>query len=343
MDATRTRASWRGVLRLLSSTPVRIVCTAMGVALLVHNVDAGAALRALGGVDPAWLLLAMLLTAVAYGLSVTEWGVLLRAASGAPWRRIGSWQVQSVFLGAVVPGGAGGDALRAVHAANVAGTARGLASLLCSRMAGSCGMAAWALLGAIVLRAQFGWITVAAAGALVALIIAGWCAALFAAPLITRCSRLPHKPLRYGATLVAPLSDALRWFRDRGDALGWAILSGVVGWTVNLLSLAALARAVGVDAGPDLFAVVLPLSLLTTLAPFAVSGIGLREGVLVGLLVHAGVEPHRAGALAVLVDLQPLPVALAGAMLWLGERGATRRLGGDARRTLPPAPALPAR
>src|SRR5690348_8835536 len=130
-------------LRRLGSTPVRIAGTALGVILLLRGVDAGAALRSLAGVDPGWLLASALLTAVAYALSVVEWGVLLRAAAfgaGVSWRRVGSWQVQSVFVGAVVPGGAGGDALRAVHASRVAGTSRGLASLLCSRMAGSCGM-----------------------------------------------------------------------------------------------------------------------------------------------------------------------------------------------------------
>jgi uncharacterized protein (TIRG00374 family) len=327
VDATKGGGGFRRALRVLQSTPVRIAGTGIGVALLLHGVDAGAAARSLAGVDPGWLLLSVLLTGVAYALSVVEWGVLLRAASpAATWRRIGSWQVQSVFAGSVVPGGAGGDALRAVHASGVAGSGRGLASLVCSRMAGSCGMASWALLGAVLLNAEFGWITVAAAAALVGLIMLGWVTALAAAPLVARCTVHRSKTLRRGATLALPLTDALRWFRGRRDALGWSVVAGVLGWTVNLFSLAALGRAVGVDAGPQLFAVVLPLSLLTTLAPFAVSGIGLREGVLVGLLVHAGVEPHRAGALAVLVDLQPLPVALCGAMLWLTERsGAAAR------------------
>ena len=306
----RDAAAWgRTILRLLGSTPVRIAGTAAGVLLLLRGVDAGAAMHSLAGVDVSWLLASVLLTAVAYGLSIVEWGVLLRAASRhISWRRIGSWQVQSVFVGTVVPGGAGGDALRALHATRVAGSGRGLASLLCSRMAGSCGMAAWALAGALLLRQRFGWITVAAAAALVALIALGWLVALLAAPLL---SRLRH---------IAPLTDALRWFRGHRRALRNAVVAGVAGWTVNLLSLAALARAIGVDAGPTLFAVAIPLSLLTTLVPFAVSGIGLREGVLVGLLVHAGVDVHRAAALAVLVDLQPLPVALLGAALWLGER-----------------------
>ncbi len=305
---------------------MRVAGTALGVLLLIRGVDAGAAMRSLAGVDPGWLLLSVLLTAVAYALSVVEWGVLLRAASpGARWRRVFSWQVQSVFLGSVVPGGAGGDALRAVQAARIAGSGRGLASLLCSRMAGSCGMASWALLGAVLLRPQFGWITVAAASVLVSLVALGWLVALRAAPAVTRFGGCRVRLVRRVAQLAMPLTDALHWFRRRGDALGWSVVAGVAGWTVNLLSLVAMARALGVSAGPDLFAVVVPLSLLTTLAPFAVSGIGLREGVLVGLLVHAGVDLHRAGALAVLVDLQPLPVALLGAWLWLGDRSVARR------------------
>ena len=335
MEAIEAARRWRATLRVLGSMPVRIAGTAVGVLLLLRGVDVAGAVRSLAGVDARWLLASILLTAAAYALSVVEWGVLLRAASDeVSWRRVGSWQVQSVFLGSVVPGGAGGDALRAVHASRVAGTSRGLASLLCSRMAGSCGMATWALLGALLLRAQFGWITVAAAAVLVSLIAVGWVVALGAAPLVQRLQHCRHRALHGIAALALPLTDALRWFRDRGDAISASVVAGVLGWTVNLLSLAALARAVGADVGPELFAVVLPLSLLTTLAPFAVSGIGLREGVLVGLLVHTGIEPHRAAALAVLVDLQPVPVALCGAALWLNVASRDRRQ---------PAHAVPAR
>jgi uncharacterized membrane protein YbhN (UPF0104 family) len=191
-------------------------------------------------------------------------------------------------------------------------------------------MATWALLSALALHAMFGWITVAAAAVLVLAIAAGWALALTAGPLVARCSRHSLRLVRRGATLAMPLTDALHRFREHRGALGWSVVSGVAGWTVNLFSLAALAHAVGVDAGPQLFAVVMPLSLLTTLVPFAVSGIGLREGVLVGLLIHAGVAPQRAGALAVLVDLQPLPVALCGAWLWLTER-STRQTGRQTR------------
>ena len=187
-------------------------------------------------------------------------------------------------------------------------------------------MATWALAGALLLRTEFGWITVIAAVLLVALIAVGWLTAFTAAPLVRR-GLLVASPriVARSAWLVMPLTDALGWFRRRGDAVCASVAAGVAGWTVNLLALAALAHAVGAEVGPALFAVALPLSLLTTLVPFAVSGIGLREGVLIGLLAHAGVEPHRAAALAVLVDLQPLPAALLGAALWLSAASRDRR------------------
>jgi uncharacterized protein (TIRG00374 family) len=312
--------------RLLRSPLLRALGTCIGVVLLLHGVDLGATLRSLANADLGWLALAMLLTAVAYALSVVEWGALLRAAAPrVGWGRVTSWQVQSVFLGCVVPGGAGGDALRALHAVRAAGRGRGLASLLCSRMAGSVGMASWALLGALLLQGSFGWPVVLASAVLVLLIAVGWLLAMTAAPRVRCLQAHSLCVVRRAAGLAAPLTDALRGFRDHPRALGWSVASGVAGWTVNLLSLVALARAVGVAEGPQLFAVAIPLSLLTTVIPFAVNGIGLREGVLVGLLVHAGVDAHRAAAVALLVDLQPLPVALCGAALWLTGRTRTQR------------------
>ena len=51
--------------------------------------------------------------------------------------------------------------------------------------------------------------------------------------------------------------------------------------------------------------------------PLAVRGIGIREGVLVGMLAHLGIDPGHAIALAILLDLQLLPFALlGGALVW---------------------------
>ena len=54
-----------------------------------------------------------------------------------------------------------------------------------------------------------------------------------------------------------------------------------------------------------------------TLLPISVNGLGVREGLLVGLLARAGVGAAAGTALALFVDLQGLPFALAGAGLCL--------------------------
>jgi hypothetical protein len=91
---------------------------------------------------------------------------------------------------------------------------------------------------------------------------------------------------------------------------------GVASWGVNLLALTALAHAVGIGTNPEVFALVIPISLLGTLAPFSVNGLGLREGILVTLLAHDGIGTTQAASVSLLVDLQMLPFAVAGAVIW---------------------------
>ena len=70
-----------------------------------------------------------------------------------------------------------------------------------------------------------------------------------------------------------------------------------------------------------------PAALTVTVLPVSINGLGLREGLLVALVLHAGGAPAQAAALAVLVDVQPVPFALAGGVLWLARSKAHRRGG----------------
>jgi uncharacterized iron-regulated membrane protein len=90
----------------------------------------------------------------------------------------------------------------------------------------------------------------------------------------------------------------------------------VASWGFNLLALTAMAHAVGISTDPEVFALVIPISLLGTLAPFSVNGLGLREGILVGLLAHDGIGTTQAASVSLLVDLQMVPFAVAGAVIW---------------------------
>jgi glycosyltransferase 2 family protein len=137
------------------------------------------------------------------------------------------------------------------------------------------------------------------------------------------------------ANLLHPFTGAFRAYRRVPRVLVQCMAIGTVGWGINLCALALFARALGIHADWSLFAVAIPITLLATLAPFSMNGLGLREGVLVGLLAHAGVNSAHAGSLAVLIDLQMVPFALFGAVLWMRRRksGATE----DAAPQLTPA------
>lgn len=122
--------------------------------------------------------------------------------------------------------------------------------------------------------------------------------------------------------LLHPFTAAFQGYRHRPAVLGRCLVVGAAGWGVNLCALVVFARAVGVDAGWSIFAVAIPVTLLATLAPFSVNGVGLREGVLVGLFTHAVVDAGHVGALSLLIDVQMLPFALCGAVVWLRIRRA---------------------
>ncbi len=108
-----------------------------------------------------------------------------------------------------------------------------------------------------------------------------------------------------------------------------SIVAGGVGWGLNLVSMEAFSRALGYDISWGVFAVALPLALVVTFIPISANGIGIREGVLVLLLVQFHVPVAVAAAMALFVDFQLLPFAAAGGVVHLAEatvRSAYRRL-----------------
>jgi uncharacterized membrane protein YbhN (UPF0104 family) len=154
----------------------------------------------------------------------------------------------------------------------------------------------------------------------VTLAAAAWAAALCAAPAVRRMGGHRRRTVRRLAGLLHPLTEAMSWYRGRGGVVGASLAAGAAGWGLHLLSLQALGRAVGIDVSPAIFALLVPVALLATLLPVTVNGMGVREGVLVALLARYGVDAHRAAVLAVLADLQALPIALVGAALWFSRR-----------------------
>lgn len=310
--AERVLVPLRPVLR---STAVRVAGSLLGLAILLHAVRLSSLLHDARHADLRWVAVGVGLTCVGFLAGVVQWGVLLRGGGGTgtvSWRSVASWEAQSIFACHVLPSPVAGDTVRAVSACRARGAGTGLGSILASRLASGLAMSLWGLAGAVALRGVFGPSVLAAGAAGVAVVAAIWIVAL-------------------GASRVGRRLEPVRAIRSviRGGRVAVCLLVAAAAWGLQLLALQAFGRAVGIHASITLFAVAVPISLLATWAPVSVNGVGLREGVMAGVLVHAGVGAGNAGALSLLVDVQMLPIALGGALVWMCAR--RRRGRGDPR------------
>jgi glycosyltransferase 2 family protein len=304
------------VVRLASSRWLRVAGTLAGLALLVHAVDLGRAAQVLLHIDPAWTLAAMALTAVTAVTGTLEWGLMLRAAAPhVGWRPLASWYLQGLFVGHVTPSG-GGYTVQVLAAGRVAGRRRVVAALAAARMSGTLAMAAWGLVGAVALHSLVGGGVLAGSALYVGCMISVWPLAFASHRVTAVCRGRSSRLWRSLAGHIEPFTATFQLLRRRPATVLVTLLVSGAGWGLQILALVALGHAIGVQAPWTVYAVSVPIALLAGVAPISLGGIGLREGVLVGLLTHWGVDPGHAGAVAVLLDLQRVPLALAGAVLF---------------------------
>jgi len=323
----------RHVLSAFLGSPwVRLVGSVVAVALFIHGVDLPKALQLYGHLAPGWTVLAVSLAALSVVASIAEWGVLLRGGGHhMDWSFLGSWYLKGLFVNQVVPAGVGGDAVRALHLGKMTGHGPMVASLLASRMAGTLAMSWWALAAAIIARDRLKIPVVTGFVAFAAAMIVAWTLALIS-DIVRR--RIPHRFLLATKVghLLHPLTGAFDTYRDRPNhTVGRSIAAGILAWGLNLFSMATFSLALSSYVSWSVFALTLPLALLATFVPISANGIGIREGVVVLLLVQTHVAVAPATALALFVDLQMLPFAVLGGLVYLAEHGAGRR-GGPAQR-----------
>jgi uncharacterized membrane protein YbhN (UPF0104 family) len=84
-----------------------------------------------------------------------------------------------------------------------------------------------------------------------------------------------------------------------------------------------LARAVGLDVGPDVWFFAWPLAKLLALAPISISGLGVREAALAALMAPFGANPAVVVAVGLLWQSVLFGGGLVGTLaLMLAERKA---------------------
>jgi uncharacterized protein (TIRG00374 family) len=305
---------------------VRLTGSVVAVALFVHGVDLPQALRLYGRLVPGWVFLAVGLAALSVVASVAEWGVLLRGSGNRlDWSFLGSWYLKGLFVNQITPAGVGSDAMRALQVGKVTGHGPMVASLVASRMAGTLAMSWWALAAAVITRDRLDIPAVTGFVIFAAAMIVAWVLALVAEQVRRRIPKhrtIPHAMGQF----VRPFTSAFERYRGHvNHTVGRSIAAGILAWGLNLFSMAAFSLALRTHVSWSVFALVLPIALLATFVPISANGIGVREGLVVLLLVQAHVALSTATALSLFVDLQLLPFAVLGGMVYLVEHRRHRR------------------
>jgi uncharacterized membrane protein YbhN (UPF0104 family) len=245
------------------------------------------------------------------GVAFVQWWLLLPRPAA---RRHGSRThlfLRSSFLGLVVPAGVGGDAMRVRVAGRSVGYGPAIAAVATSRLLTLLSAAAWTLVGTLFLVDLLG-----DAGPVVAMIViivvAG--AGLTAFHFDDMWGR--RRSWRRLSQLRDEFLRALASYR-RPSLLFSVLAVAGLSWGLNIASLVLFAVAIGASVPWPLLAVGLAVSTAVTALPITVNGFGVREGVLIAILVKGGVSLATATTLTVFVDIQLIPLALAGAGSWL--------------------------
>jgi hypothetical protein len=296
---------------------MRLAGTAVGVAVLIHGIDTRQAFVGLREADARWLLLGAALTLLSLAAGTVGWGLLVRSRQRVCWRTLASWYAQGVVASQIVPAGVGGDVVRGVQVTRSAGGPSALACIVGTRVAGAVAMVFCGLAGAVLLRPALGSGTLASVALCAAAVVVCGILALNAEKIIVKLTAGGGWRARLAPPL-RPFAAVLSGFGRHAGLVGRVVLLGFAGWALQLFALTILARSVGVSVSWPVVAVAMPVTLLATWLPITVNGVGVKEGVLVGLLVQSGVEGTHAATMSLLVDLQMMPFAIVGILAFLG-------------------------
>jgi uncharacterized protein (TIRG00374 family) len=307
-----------------------VVLTAAAVAYLVWKINLSTTLDVLADVSPAWFALAAAIMFVTVPVLAARWGWLL-AAHGMSERL--RWLTRAYFVayaaGQVLPTSLGGDAVRVVETSRRHGgrTAVVTGTILLERGLGG---AATVLLGAVGFVLSIGHYDVSAYLWLEGVFVFGTLVLGFlffarsARPLLRRV-----KPQLERLRLAGPLEsfyEGVHHYRGRPRLLAEVFGVTLAVQAVRILSIWAVAKAVGIDLDVRVYYVMGPLLFLVMLVPFTLNGIAVREAFFVSFLGSLGVGADQAFAAGFLYFLVILLLVLPGGVIlvWEGLRGGHR-------------------
>ena len=277
------------------------------VTLLVWRYDARSILRLITRERPSYFAAAIGVYLSTLVLSAYRWRLLAAILRlDAPFTDFLAFRFIATFANSLIPGVAGGDALRAIYLGRrTSRLGEAVASVLADRIVGLIGLF-WLAASAAILLKERGLPSVLTTLPILTGLIA---LALFvASPLIIRFVQvMPSRLSRYGGFIVTYL--------EHRSVLLAALALSVIVQSVLAICQYLLALGIGIDAPLTLFLLFVPIAGVFASLPLTINGLGVREGAYLVLFGIAGVDRTNAIALGLLwfacTTIGALPGALA--------------------------------
>jgi uncharacterized membrane protein YbhN (UPF0104 family) len=294
---------------------LRLAATVALMALALRGVEWPKLAGLFAKIDWRWWAAGLATSMFVQVVAAVRWAALARPI-GFPFS-IGLfiWRFfEGMFFSLCLPTTIGGDVVKAYRLADTThGRLLAGCTVLADRLTGLTALGVLAGAALIGKETGFGLAATLAVGAglLLAALAVIWLGVGSLDKLLTIFPE-PHAARQFIARLLPyQLRPSLMV-----KAVGWSLVVQAGG----AISVAFIARGIGIDLPLSIWFAVVPLIALAMVLPISISGVGVREGGLAMLLAPSGVASEQAVAIGLLWFLSTILMGLVGGALFLLDR-----------------------
>ena len=303
---------------------LRLGISAAALYFVLRSIDLPAFWDRVKGMDPSWILAALVAYVFMQGVAVWRWHRLLRAQHiEVDPRFLNESLWVSLFFNNFLPSNIGGDFIRIADTATAAGS-KTLATMVIvvDRVLGLTALVLIASTGAFA-ASLFGmhmpgarWLFWATASGILAAIL------VIAIPQLVATLLKPLRALNkpWVTERADRLEEAVIKFRNAPMALAGAFAGALVVQATVVVFYLLTARGLDVPMPAFLGAVLIPVSLVVQMAPVSINGFGVREAVFAFFFRRFGLPTDAAVALSLVSTGITMGLSLVGGYFFMRRR-----------------------
>ena len=294
---------------------IKILITVAILFIIARHIDLASVLNVVRGMQPKYLLLALVMQLLSAALASYRWYLIMRRLKfgQGPLFYLKSY-LKGSFFNQALPGGIGGDAYRVLETSKLGyGKKAAFYGVLLDRLLGLIGI----LLLNLIANITYPNLLPSAVFHLLNAIALGGIAAVGVFAMLGKIDRFAE--YKFTRHLHEISADMRRVYHDP-KAIGLHSVISVLIHFVSMLAMYFIGIGVGLNFDLLTYLVLVPPVILLTIAPISLAGWGVREGGMIGLfsLVHA--DETLVLSMSVLYGLILIAASLPGLYLFLMSR-----------------------